>query len=191
MLRSLIVGLLNRFAALLCASKGIHVSLGRRSQSMLWRISGQAGNLKIGTNCLFSAHVVFEKANAKLTVGDRSFVGGRSTFSVCESVTIGDDVMMSWGCTVADHDSHSLQFRHRAHDVENWLVGHKDWTHVRNAPVVIGDKVWIGFGCSILKGVTIGEGAVVAANSNVTHDVQPWTLVAGNPARVIRQLDPV
>jgi galactoside O-acetyltransferase len=61
---------------------------------------------------------------------------------------------------------------------------------VAKAAVRIGDKSWIGFNASILKGVTIGEGAVVAACSVVTADVEAWSLVAGNPARPIRRLEP-
>ena len=56
-------------------------------------------------------------------------------------------------------------------------------------PITIGDHVLIGARCIILKGVTIGEGAVVAAGSIVTKDVEPHTLVAGNPARFVRNVD--
>lgn len=59
----------------------------------------------------------------------------------------------------------------------------QDDTH---APIMIGSDVWIGRGCAILAGVTIGDGAVVGANSVVTSDVDPYTIVAGNPARFIR-----
>jgi galactoside O-acetyltransferase len=55
---------------------------------------------------------------------------------------------------------------------------------------VIQDKVWIGFGASILKGVTVGEGAVIGAQAVVTRDVAPYTVVAGNPARIIRHITP-
>jgi galactoside O-acetyltransferase len=55
---------------------------------------------------------------------------------------------------------------------------------------MIGNKAWLGFDSAILKGVRIGEGAVVGAKSVVTKDVEPWTVVAGNPARVIRTLEP-
>ena len=64
-----------------------------------------------------------------------------------------------------------------------------DWSKVESRPVVIEDDVWIGFKSSILKGVTIGRGAVVAAGSMVTKDIPPYTLVAGNPAVVIKHLE--
>ena len=57
----------------------------------------------------------------------------------------------------------------------------------RGAPVVIGDRVWIAYRAVVLPGVTIGEGAVVAAGAVVTKDVPPFSVVAGNPARVVRQ----
>nr|WP_223216407.1 hypothetical protein [Rhizobium mesosinicum] len=57
-------------------------------------------------------------------------------------------------------------------------------------PVVIQDKVWMGFGASTLKGVTIGEGAVIGAQGVVTRDLEPYAVIAGNPARVIRRITP-
>lgn len=96
--------------------------------------------------------------------------------------------MIAWGCTVVDHNSHSLRWSERKDDVVNWLEGKKDWTHVKCASVTIGNKAWIGFNSTILKGVTVGEGAIVAASSVVTRDVPPFTIVAGNPAKVVREL---
>ena len=65
----------------------------------------------------------------------------------------------------------------------------KDWSVVRTKPIRICDKVWIGMNAIILKGVTIGEGSVDAAGSVVTKDVSPWTVVAGNPARVVKYIE--
>jgi len=65
----------------------------------------------------------------------------------------------------------------------------KDWSVVPTKPIRICDKVWIGMNAIILKGVTIGEGAVVAAGAVVTKDVPPWTVAAGNPARVVKCIE--
>jgi galactoside O-acetyltransferase len=68
------------------------------------------------------------------------------------------------------------------------LVASKDWSSVATAPIRICDYVWLGFDVVVLKGVTIGEGAIVGARAVVTHDVPPWTIVAGNPARVVKEI---
>jgi galactoside O-acetyltransferase len=87
-----------------------------------------------------------------------------------------------------DHDSHAVQFENRRHDVRDWMRGTKDWTSVVRRPVRIDNKAWVGARTIVLKGVTIGEGAIIGAGSVVTGDVPPWTLAAGNPARIIRSL---
>ena len=72
--------------------------------------------------------------------------------------------------------------------MSDWHAGRKDWSKVPCAPVVIGNRVWIGCNALVLKGVRIGDGAVVAAGTVVTRDVPANSLVGGNPARVIREL---
>jgi acetyltransferase-like isoleucine patch superfamily enzyme len=123
-----------------------------------------------------------------VTIGSNSFLG--DSLLVCaERIDIGDDVLISWGGTVVDHDSHSLDFERRRFDVERTLKGEeKDWSCVKVRPVRICNRVWIGFNVAILRGVTIGEGAVVGACSVVTKDVAPYTVVAGNPARFVREI---
>ncbi len=124
-----------------------------------------------------------------IKIGDRTFIGNRSLVAA-RSIVIGSDVLISWNVTIVDHQSHSIEFAERERDVTEWLHGRKDWTHVKVSLVRIGDKVLIGFGASVLPGVTIGEGAVIGACSVITKDVEPWTVDAGNPARVIRTLSP-
>ena len=152
--------------------------------------------VKFGDKSVISGSYFIENDEGAITVGDRTFIGGGKFISI-DSITIGNDVLISWGCTFMDNNAHSLHWEHRKNDVVDWKRGleenkpgfYKDWSHVNSAPIVVEDKAWIGFDVIVLKGVTIGEGAVVAAGSVVTKDVSPYTVVAGNPAQVVKELD--
>ena len=111
--------------------------------------------------------------NAQLVLGS-GFLNVGSRIRADKSITIGRGVIISWDCLITDNDGHSLLD-------ENGNITNEP------KPIVIGNHVWIGQGCAILKGVTIGDGAVVAAHSVVTKDVPPRSLVAGNPARMVRE----
>ncbi len=115
-------------------------------------------------------------------------LGGGARLVCAEQITLGDDVLIAWGCTIVDHNSHALSWTKRQNDVLLWLEGKKDWTYVKRSAVKIENKAWIGFDAIILKGVTIGEGSIVAAGSVVISNVPSFTIVAGNPAKVVREL---
>jgi acetyltransferase-like isoleucine patch superfamily enzyme len=141
------------------------------------------------------------RPQATIRVG-RNCQLGASQFIAADSVEIDDDVIMAWNCTVIDSDNHAVHWSDRKNDVarcrDAWIstggrdIGRlHDWSQVAMGRVHIGAKAWIGLGCTILKGVQIGEGAVVGAASVVTRSLPPWTLAAGVPCRPIRPLDPV
>ena len=167
-------------------SRAVVVGQGTR---IAWRrIRRVSGNhLRIGDQSIVHAEINFEERGGKVQIGSRTFIG-RSNLVCYRSISIGDDVIMSWGITVVDHDSHSVEWEKRRKDVCDWTRGRKDWNHISNAPIVISDKAWIGFNVSILKGVTVGEGAVIGACSVVTRDIPAYSLAVGNPAKVIRSL---
>ena len=143
--------------------------------------------LEIGEGSIVEGNLVSERDGATIAVGRNTFIGG-SLIASAMRIEIGDDVLISWGCNIVDHNSHAIGWKFREQDVRDWYHDKKDWTHVPIKPVKIGNKTWIGLNVIILKGVEIGEGAVVAAGSVVTKSVPPWTIVAGNPARVIREI---
>lgn len=145
-------------------------------------------HLKIGKDSMIEGKLIFDRTDANISIGDRVFFSG--TIVSATEIVLGNDVMVSWGVTIIDHNSHSLKFSERSQDVLNWRMGKKDWSTVKISPVKICDKVWIGFNAIILKGVTIGEGSIVGAGSVVAKSVPPWTIVGGNPARVIREIPP-
>jgi galactoside O-acetyltransferase len=103
-----------------------------------------------------------------------------------ETVIVGDDCLISSNVRIQDHNSHALEWEYRQNDVLDWIENKKIWNHVKQSDVVIGAKSWIGTRCIILKGVNLGEGSIVGAGSVVTHSFPPFSIIAGNPARLIR-----
>ncbi|MGE4442604.1 MAG: DapH/DapD/GlmU-related protein [Desulfomicrobium sp.] len=145
-------------------------------------------SLRVGDSSIVESYIYFERPGCKISIGSRTFIG-MSTIKCAEGINIGDDVLISSGVTIVDHDSHSILFENRVNDVLNWMNGIKYWDHVKSNEINIHDKSWIGMHVIILEGVTIGEGAVVGAGSVVTRDVAAYTLVAGNPARFVKSLE--
>jgi tetrahydrodipicolinate N-acetyltransferase len=112
----------------------------------------------------------------RLTIGHGTNVNGLGTRLLCaQEVTIGAGCTLSWDVQVLDTDFHAMT----VDGVERPSV----------APVRIGDRVWVGTRALVLKGVTIGDGAVVAAAAVVTSDVPAGAVVAGVPARVVGRAD--
>lgn len=154
--------------------------------------------LEVGQECFLQNQFFFEKDSGHIKVGDHVHIGPGTKLISVNSIDIGNDVTIAWDCTIYDHNSHSIYWEERKNDTRQERVDflekgnficRKDWSNVRTAPIVIKDKAWIGFGVTILKGVTIGEGAVVAAGSVVTKDVPAYTVVGGNPAIIIKNIE--
>ncbi len=128
----------------------------------------------------------------RISLGDYCYVGEGTRIWSALSITIGNRVLISHNVNIFDNDTHPIddpKERHRQF-VEIITNCHPQQIDLRERPVVIGDDVLIGCQSIILSGVTIGDGAVVGAGSVVTRDVPPMTLVAGNPARELRKLEP-
>jgi galactoside O-acetyltransferase len=145
-------------------------------------------NVSIGAGSVIHCRFNFDRPQARIAIGDRCYVGN-SQLVAANEIEIWDDAISSWGVTVVDHNSHALSWESRRRDVVDWGMGKKDWNSVSVRPVIIQDKTWIGFNALILKGVTIGRGAIVGAGAVVTRDVPPYAIVAGNPAKIIRMQD--
>ncbi len=151
---------------------------------------GADSRIEIGDDSLVEGHLVTEAPNSVVRIGSNTFVGGQTLIAAVKSITVEDDVLISYHCVITDSDNHSVRYSQRKRDLHDWLAGRHDWSKVQTEPVRICKGAWIGARVIITKGVTIGEGAVVGAGSVVTKDVAPYTIVAGNPARVVRELAP-
>ena len=112
----------------------------------------------------------------ELRIGHGTNVNGLGTkILVGESVTIGAGCTFSWDVQVLDHDFHTMTV--------------DGVPRPESAPVTIGDRVWVGTGATVLKGVEIGHDSVVAAGAVVTRSAPPHSVLAGSPARVVSQVD--
>jgi acetyltransferase-like isoleucine patch superfamily enzyme len=129
--------------------------------------------------------------SGQIRIGEWCYIGEGTRIWSQASISIGDYVLIAHLVDVHDTNSHPINWQERRLDSEAILGGgdYRTPTQTLSAPVIIEDDVWIGFKASILKGVTIGRGAIVSAGAVVTKNVEPWTIVAGNPARVIGTLE--
>ncbi len=112
----------------------------------------------------------------EVIIGDRSLVGIRST--IIGPVAIGNDVMLAQNIVLSG-------LNHGYEDINLSIREHKTVTK----PITIKDEVWLGANVVVVSGVTIGKHSIVAAGSIVTKDVPPYTIVAGNPARIVKQFN--
>jgi acetyltransferase-like isoleucine patch superfamily enzyme len=154
-------------------------------------IRGGTEFVKIGERTVISGHLQVFAHAGEIVIGDWCFVGEGSRIWSAARVTIGNRVLISHHVSIIDTSSHPIDAVARYRQTEAILkTGHpRTDPGLDSAPIAIGDDAWISFGAAILKGVKVGQGAIVGAGSVVTEDVPPWTVVAGNPARVIRKLD--
>ena len=148
--------------------------------------------ISIGKNISFGNNVILEvtpylnlkshehrKTNPVLTIGENCYVGEYSHISASNRVIIGDGLLTGRFVLIIDNDhgytdGNQLDLRPSCRDI------------VSKGSITIGNNVWIGDKSSIMSNVTIGDCAIIAANSVVTHDVPPYTVVAGVPAKVIK-----
>jgi acetyltransferase-like isoleucine patch superfamily enzyme len=146
--------------------------LGNVSRNMAPIIELQEGATLdiVGKSILGDGTKVLIGPGGTVSIGDNTFFDGDSRVICFESVRIGANCAIAWEVTIMDARWHRM-----------------DDQDSTNEPVVIGDRVWIGARASILPGVTVGDGAVIATGAVVVDDVPSRSLVGGVPARVIRE----
>lgn len=144
----------------------------------------------IGKNCFIRGIIKVDK-NGKIFIGNNSYIGGNSVVGSADNIRIGENVIISTDVHIYDNNNHptspikrEYMCQHADYFGQEW-----QWSESAHKQVEIGDNVWIGERSTILKGVNIGKGSIVACNSVVTHDVPEYVVVAGNPACVVKNLE--
>lgn len=132
---------------------------------------------RIAVSTEFGGHKVKSDRSVRIKIGNHVDIGNNTFISANNDIAIGKHVIMSSYVFITDHDHGFSDFSKNLHEQPLSEGGH----------VRIGDNVFLGTKCSILKNVTIGERSVVAANCVVTKDVPAYSVVAGNPGKIIRK----
>lgn len=137
----------------------------------------KGSSLNVGEHCRLGSNVFFETDSAgKIRLGNNVRINSGSFLVSHVDISIGNDCLIGEYVSIRD-SNHGLEkgslMRSQPHNGEK---------------ITIAENVWIGRGAAILKGVNIGKGAIVAANSVVTHDVESYVVVAGTPAKEIKKI---
>lgn len=135
--------------------------------------------VSIGSNTFFNAvtHYQGTHYNPVIKIGEGTSIGRNCTLSSIIRVDIGKHVLFASQVHITDH----------SHGYQDISLPISPQQLITKGPVIIEDDCWLGFGCEILSGVHIGKHCVVAARAVVTKDVPPYSIVAGNPARIVKQ----
>lgn len=126
-------------------------------------------------------------AHGKIHMGKYAQIGDNSHLRSVDKIVLGDFCVIANNTVICDNNNHPVNPADRK---IIWITppfsDERSWKHADHAPIIIGKNVWIGEYARICKGVTIGDGSVVAANSVVTKDVPANCIVAGNPAKIVK-----
>ncbi|MCW3068463.1 MAG: Acetyltransferase (isoleucine patch superfamily)-like protein [Solirubrobacterales bacterium] len=163
----------------------IHREFMRREAFVRWPVHGNVldalreGRLEIGPGTLLEPHVwITAPGDARVRIGAGTFLNLGVMVAAQQLVEIGDHCMLANGCFVSDAD-------HRFDDPEKPVT----WQGFQSrGPTRIGDNCWLGAHVVVTSGVTIGERCVIGANSVVTSDLEPFSIAAGAPARLLRRV---
>lgn len=151
-------------------------------------LSGKKESIKIGDEVTILGKLVCAE-KGRIYIGNYTRIGPNSEIGAAESIYIGNYVIISHDIYIYDNNNHSTDPDERILlSKSKFDKYHNSWYRSKISPVVIEDNVWIGMNSIILKGVTIGKGSIVAAGSVVTKSIPPYSIVAGNPARIVKKL---
>ena len=151
------------------------------TEGIIENFFGDPYAVAVGENSYLRGRLITYGHGGRISIGDWCYIGARSEIWSMNSIAIGDRVLIAHDVNIHDGDAHSKNIGER-HKHYRYILegGHprswEDMPGIQSAPIIIEDDAWISFGVTILKGVRIGKGSIIAAGSVVTQDVPPGAL---------------
>jgi len=159
------------------------------STSRVINNTGNVQDIKIGKNTIVKGELLNFAHGGEISIGDYCYIGDDARIWSAKGIKIGNRVLISHNVNIFDNLTHPLNASKRhAQFREIVTTGHPQDIDLGEKVVEIQDDVLIGCMSVVLRGVTIGRGAIIGAGSVVTKNVPAWTVVAGNPAVKIREI---
>lgn len=147
--------------------------------------------ISVGSRSIIESELMVYAFGGNIKIGEKCYIGENSKIRSADSIAIGNNVLIAHNVNIIDTNAHEIDVVERLESYDSFLASgvFNKKGPVLTSPIIIENKAWINFNAIILKGVTIGEGAIVAAGAVVTKDVPPYAVVGGNPAKIIRMLE--
>lgn len=163
-------------------------------QAYVGNLQNDVSKISIGNHSNIRGELIIFPYGGRIQIGNHSYMGANSNILCAERVIVGDHVLISYNVNIVDTTSHEINFLERRASFSGPALDDnpslKQKGSVQSAPIIIEDDVWINFNAVVGRGVTIGRGSIIGAGAVVTKDVPPFSFVVGNPAVVIKSIDP-
>lgn len=145
--------------------------------------------ITIGENTHIKGELLTFNKSGKIKIGNNCYIGENTKIWAMESITIGNNVLIAHNVNIIDNNSHSIDPIERRDEFSEYFINSlgKDY-NIEKSKIIISDDVWIGLNTVILKGVKIGKGTIIAAGSVLTNDAPENVIMAGNPAKVVKNI---
>lgn len=152
---------------------------------------GDSSKIVVGAHSHVRGELMIFAHGGRISIGEWCYVGVGTRIWSGASIDIGNRVLISHSVNIFDNLTHPIRASERhAQARQIFTTGHPRDIILDDKPVTINDDAWIGACAIIMRGVSVGQGGIVAAGAVVTKDVPAYSIVAGNPAIVVRELAP-
>lgn len=167
-----------------CAILGVDVFLDYRAN--IYNLSNNPEKIRVGDGSRIDGILMVWRNKGEISIGSNTYIGLGSRVWSAKRISIGNNVMIAHNVNIFDNNIHSIDPLIRK---EEYLFHYEnDGSILKEQETIIEDNVWLGANVIVLKGVKIGKNSIVGSGSVVTKNIQPNCIVAGNPAKLIREI---